>query len=135
MTDAYLLDTDIVTAILRKDPQVADRLRAALASNARVFISAVVYYEIKRGLLRRDASRQLAAFEEMVRHLEWLDVERPHWDAAAALWAESRRVGSPINDADLLLAAQARQLRAVVVTDDDDFNRLDVPCENWTVHR
>ncbi|HHH41637.1 MAG TPA: type II toxin-antitoxin system VapC family toxin, partial [Chloroflexi bacterium] len=127
MTDDYLLDTNIVTAILRKNPQVADRLRAALASNARVFISAVVYYEIKRGLLKRDASRQLAAFEEMVRHLEWLDVERTHWDAAAALWAESRRAGAPINDADLLLAAQARQIRAVVVTDDDDFDRLGVP--------
>lgn len=133
MTDEYLLDTNIVTAILKKDPQVINRLQAKLAANAHVRISAVVYYEIRRGLLKRNAVHQLVAFEEMVRSLEWIDVERSHWEAAANLWAECQKAGVAINDADLLLAAQARQAQATLVTNDDDFGRLDVSRENWIV--
>lgn len=133
MTTTYLLDTNIVTAILRKDPHVTERLRTELAANAKILISAVVYYEIKRGLLKRDALRQLAAFEEMARNLEWVDVNRSHWEAAAALWAECQKSGAPTNDADLLLAVQARYAQAVIVTDDDDFDRLGISRENWIV--
>lgn len=133
MTAAYLLDTNIVTAILKKDPHVAGRLRAGLAANARILISAVVYYEIKRGLLKRDAMRQLAAFEEMVSKFEWLDVERAHWEAAAALWTECQKAGMPANDADLLLAVQARQAQAVLVTNDNDFDELGVTRDNWII--
>ena len=143
MTTTYLLDTNIVTAILRKDPHVTSRLRTALAANAHILISAVVYYEIRRGLLKRDAKRQLAAFEEIVNKLEWLDVERCHWEAAAALWAECQKAGAPVNDADLLLAIQARYAQAILVTDDNDFNRLGVSLEfelefekeNWIVRQ
>jgi len=131
--DEYLLDTNIVTAILKKDHQVINRLQAKLATNAHVRISAVVYYEIRRGLLKRNAVHQLAVFEEMVRSLEWMDVERSHWEAAANLWAECQKAGVAINDADLLLAAQARQAQATLVTNDDDFSRLDVSRENWIV--
>ena len=131
MTATYLLDTNIVTAILRKDPHVTSRLRTELTANAHVLISAIVYYEIRRGLLKRDAMRQLAAFEEMVSKMRWLDAERSHWEAAAALWAECQKAGTPANDADLLLAIQARQAQAVLVTDDNDFDRLGVSRENW----
>lgn len=134
MAATYLLDTNIVTALLKRDPSVTGRLRAELARNSRILISAVVYYEIERGLLKRDALRQLAIFEQMASKLEWLDVERPHWEAAATLWAEHQKAGKPGNDADLLLAVQARQAQAVLVTDDADFDELDVSHENWIVH-
>jgi len=133
VTTTYLLDTNIVTAVLKKDPHVTGRLRAELAANAHILISAVVYYEIKRGLLRRDAMRQLAAFEEIVSKLGWLDVDRSHWEAAAALWAECQKAGTPANDADLLLAVQSRQAQVVLVTDDNDFDSLGVSRENWIV--
>lgn len=133
MSATFLLDTNIVTAILKKDPRVTERLRIELAANARIVISAVVYYEIKRGLLKRDALQQLAAFEEMIRHTEWIDVNRSHWEAAAVLWAECQKAGTPINDADLLLAIQARHAQAILVTDDNDFDSLDVSRENWIV--
>jgi tRNA(fMet)-specific endonuclease VapC len=126
MTATYLLSANFVTAILKKDPQATDLLRAELAANARILISAVTYYEIKRGLLKRDATRQLAAFEEMVSKLEWLDVERAHWEAAVAMWAGFQKVGKPVNDADLLWAVQAHQSGAILITDDDNSDGLNV---------
>ena len=131
MTAAYLLDTNIVSAALKRNPSVLEQLRAKLRANCRILLSAVVYYEVKRGLLKRDAMRQLARFEEMTRHWTWLDVEPSHWDAAAAQWAICQKAGVAVNDADLLLAVQARLTEAVVVTNDGDFDYLDVECEDW----
>jgi tRNA(fMet)-specific endonuclease VapC len=135
MTDVYLLDTNIVTAILKKDSRAIGQAQEKLAANSRLLMSAVVYYEIKRGLLKRDATQQLAALEELTRNLEWADVARAHWEAAATLWAECQKAGIPLNDADLLLAVQARQAQAIMVTNDADFDRLGVPCENWIADR
>ena len=131
MTAAYLLDTNTVTAILRGDPHVLGNLRARVNENHRILFSVVVYYEIKRGLLKRDTMDRLATFEELVRHWEWLNVERHHWEAAAALWAKCQRSGIATTDVDLLLAVQARHARATVVTHDNDFEYLDVMREDW----
>jgi tRNA(fMet)-specific endonuclease VapC len=133
VTTAYLLDTNIVTAILRKEPTVLECLESRFRANDRILVSAVVHYEIKRGFLRRDATRQLADFEAWLRHWEWLEVERSHWEAAAVLCAKCRRAGIAISDVDLLLAVQARHLQAVVATRDKGFEHLDVACENWLV--
>jgi tRNA(fMet)-specific endonuclease VapC len=131
VTDAYLLDTNIVTAILKRDRRVVEELRARLRDNSHILISAVVYYEIKRGLFKRDAMRQLAEFEEMAKCWEWIDVNRSHWEAAAAICARCQRAGISANDADLLVAAQARLARAIVVTHNSDFDHLDVVREDW----
>lgn len=131
MTSAYLLDTNIVTAILRSEPRVMARLRAAVNANERVLFSVAVYYEIKRGLLKRDAMHRLAVFEELVRHWEWLDVERHHWEAAAVLWAQCQKAGIAATDVDLLLAVQSSYAGAILVTHDNDFECFDIKCEDW----
>ena len=52
---AYLLDTNIISAILRKDVMVEERLRQTVPAQDTIWLSAVVFYESKRGLLKRDA--------------------------------------------------------------------------------
>jgi tRNA(fMet)-specific endonuclease VapC len=133
VTAAYLLDTNIVTAILRSDPCVMANLREVANANDRVLFSVAVYYEIKRGLLKHDALHRLARFEELVRHWEWLNVERHHWEAAAVLWAQCQKAGIAATDVDLLLAVQASYAGAILVTHDNDFRRFDVECEDWSV--
>jgi predicted nucleic acid-binding protein len=52
---------------------------------------------------------------------------------AAQLWAD-RRFGRTHDDADLLIAAFARRLRATVVTNETgDFSDLEVPFVDWMV--
>jgi tRNA(fMet)-specific endonuclease VapC len=133
MRAAYLLDTNIITAVLKKDVAVTGRLCSVLAANSRVFVSAVVYYEIARGLNWRGAALQQAAFRQLVDTLEWLEVERVHWEIASTLWADSRRLGISLDDADVILAAQARERQATVVSDDKDFDHMGITRENWVV--
>ena len=129
---AYLLDTNIISALLKKEDIVERRLRDTVALKEMVFLSAVVHYEAKRGLLKRDARNQMRALEHLVARFEWCDVIQADWELAAHLWVERTQVGRPIEDADLLIAAQAKRLGATLVTDNEkDFDDLGVKVENW----
>ena len=55
--NGYLLDTNIVTAHLKKHPGVREHMRAAELTGHPVRLNAVSYYETKRGLLAIGAHR------------------------------------------------------------------------------
>ena len=129
---AFLLDTNIVSAILRKDTALEKRLQETVPAKDQVWLSAVVYYESKRGLLKRDAKKQMQAFETLVTRFEWCEVIQEDWDQAAQLWVERSNVGRPIEDAELLIATQAKRLNVILVTDNEkDFDGLGITIENW----
>src|SRR4029434_11237491 len=67
--NGYLLDTNIVTAYLKRHPGVRQRIRAAERAGRPVRLNAVSYYETKRGLLAIGAHKQLVAFERLWRVL------------------------------------------------------------------
>ena len=133
--DRFVLDSNIISGVLRRNPVVIARVAEASRSNARVYLCPVVYYEVRRGLLERSASRQLQEFESLAASLLWADFGRAMCDDAAQTWAACRRRGRPHeDDADLLIAAYARQLAATLVTiNTDDFADLGVPLANWGV--
>ncbi len=62
-TEQVLVDTDILSAVMRKNPVVIPRARAYLARHKRFTISIITRYEILRGLKAKKASRQLVNFE------------------------------------------------------------------------
>ena len=99
----------------------------------RVLGCPIVWYEIRRGLLARDAHRQMEQFEKMFVTFEWQDFTPADWSLASDLWAQRRTQGRPISDADLLIAVFARSRNAVLATDNEkDFEGLGVTIENWT---
>lgn len=129
----YVLDTNVVTALLRKEGAATRRVQEALALNAEFLMCPVVYYEIHRGLLYRDAKRQLGFFLRFTSQFTWDDLDRVDWERAAQLWANLRRIGRPRgNDADLLIGAFAVRRNAIVASDNTKhFRHLGVPVENW----
>jgi tRNA(fMet)-specific endonuclease VapC len=128
----YVLDTNIFTAILRKEPKAVEQAEKALATNAEFLLCPVVFYEVYRGLLHRDAKRQLSFYLQFVAGLTWDDLDREDWRAAAQRWADMRRGGYSVGDADLLIGTYAARRNAIVVTDNTkDFLPLGVPVENW----
>jgi len=130
----YLLDTNVMTQLLKRNTRVVNRYRAVLEHGEAVYLSAVVYYEVKRGLLHVGATSQLRQLDEAFKNvLQWLPVSDSTWDRAARLWADCRQQGRPHDDdGDLLIAAQAAAVGAVVVTRNiRDFANLEVAVENW----
>jgi len=132
VTTSLLLDTTTFSAVLRKDPAANFELGRALAQGSTVLVSPVVYYELRRGLLKRNALRLLQALDALVARLLWIDVTRSDWETAAALWVRTQRAGRPHHDADLLIAAQANNRGAVVITANvKDFVNVALLLESW----
>jgi predicted nucleic acid-binding protein len=68
--------------------------------------------------------------------LDYCPFDRQVWLRAADLWAELRRRGVPLQDADILIAAQALELGAVLATNNERHFSPFVPfglrIEDWT---
>lgn len=131
--NGYLLDTNIVTAYLKRHPVVRQRIRDAEPAGHPVRLNAVSYYETKRGLLAIGAHRQLAAFERLWRVLGIVMIDQAVLDRAAELYAELRASGQLIEDADLLIAAIALVHDMTLVTHNTaHFTRITgLQVDNW----
>jgi tRNA(fMet)-specific endonuclease VapC len=116
--NGYLLDTNIVTAQLKRHPGVRQRIRDAELAGHPVRLNAVSYYETKRGLLAIGAHRQLDAFKRLWRVLGIVMIDQAALDKAAELYATLRASGQLIEDADLLIAAMALVHDMTLVTHD-----------------
>jgi tRNA(fMet)-specific endonuclease VapC len=68
----YLLDTNIVSYILKRNINLENKLQGVTSVGEGVFISCITYYEIKRGLVAINAVRQLADFDIFIRRYEVL---------------------------------------------------------------
>jgi predicted nucleic acid-binding protein len=79
-------------------------------------ISIISEYEILRGLEYKGATTQLAQFETFLNDNEVLGFSQDACQIAARIYAFLRRAGTPISDADILIAAIALANDCVLVT-------------------
>ncbi len=129
---AYVLDTNAIAHILHRDIQVTNRFQNVYIPANTFFGCPFVYYEVRRGLLARDAKMQMAAFETLFASFRWDEYTRADWSLAATLWKQRKAMGRPVDDADLLIAVFALNRAAILITDNvKDFDGLGVTLENW----
>lgn len=128
----YLLDTNIVSDLVRQ-PQGAVAQRIAVAGEAWVCTSVIVACELQFGAAKK-GSPQLTAQLRLV--LGALPILPLHPEAAGhygGIRAALERSGCPIGPHDMLIAAHARALDLVLVTDNTrEFERVPgLQIENW----
>jgi tRNA(fMet)-specific endonuclease VapC len=129
----YILDTNIVSALIATNPQVHQKLREAFDTPQTVFISALTYYEIKRGLLHKNALQKMSTFTKLCEDFVIVGVDPTAIpEKAAEIHADLRKRGLTIQDVDILIAATALTRNLTVVTDDAGLGYVrDVRVENW----
>ena len=129
----YLLDTNIVSYILKRNLTLDRKLREVNRSGDEVFISCITFFEVKRGLLAINATRQLADFNTFVQKYDILfldDIEII--EKACEIHAALKRKGTPIQEADVLIAATAITRDLILVSNDSDLLRVDeINLQNW----
>lgn len=124
MATRYVLDTNVFAAILRGEPTTTQRVSSALTAGSEFLLCPIVFFEVYRGLLHRDAKKQLRFFLSYVTTQTQSDFVSSDWERAARLWADLHRKGQQVADADLLIGVYALGRQAVVVTDNEkDFYR------------
>jgi tRNA(fMet)-specific endonuclease VapC len=128
----YTLDTNIVSYLIERNSQVETAFRAVLRRKPIILTCPVVWYEVRRGLVARNAQTKLRRFEQLFATFRWDHYDQGDWELAGDLWAQRRALGRPIADADLLIAVFARNRNATLVTNNEkDFDHLGVVVENW----
>jgi predicted nucleic acid-binding protein len=129
----YVLDTNMISYILRGDATAISQMRRAVVEGGHMVGCPLVWYEIRRGLLKRGATRQLRQFEQLFGTFDWQDFNCADWEIAADLWVARHIRGLPMADADLLIGAFAKARSAILVTANaSDFTALGVTLEDLT---
>lgn len=129
----YVLDTNIITAILKGNEEVNRRAREIIVRGEGIFINAISYYETKRGLLAINATAQLGKFNLLCKKfgLALLDTQSI-LDEAAEIYANLQHKGKLVEDADILIASIVKTRDFVLVSDDTHFHRIQgLRIENW----
>jgi predicted nucleic acid-binding protein len=101
----YALDTNIISYLLQDRNDVQNRAREALLKGDDLVIPPLAYYEVRRGLLLKNAYKKSSAFEQMCSAFTVGEMTLAALDEAARQYAFLRRTGHSVDDADLLIAA------------------------------
>jgi predicted nucleic acid-binding protein len=87
MEPKTLLDTDVLSGLMRQTPAVVDRARDYPADHSRLSISLITRFEILRGLKASGATTRLAAFDAFCAANEVLPVDESVVARAAEIYA------------------------------------------------
>ena len=128
----YLLDTNIISELAR-NPSGPVARRIALVGADSIATSVIVASEIRFGVLKRGSPRLTQRLGIILGQIEILSFDSDAIEHYADIRLRLERSGTPIGPNDLLIAAHARTLGMVVVTDNDrEFGRVaDLEVENW----
>ena len=111
----YMLDTDTSIYIMKERP--ASVRRRFEKHRDEVCISVVTYAELLYGVERSTAKvknqQAIDAFVQLLEVCDWTTAAAVHY---ATIRAELDGAGAPIGAMDMMIAAHARSLNAVVVT-------------------
>ena len=127
----YVLDTNVVSGLSRNVSIVVANHDQKLQQGHSLVLCSPVYYESLRGLLKKNATSQIAGLNALKAALDWQPLVEQDWLAAAQLWANADKMGKRLSDIDVLIAALVTRLSAVLVSADTDFDALPIKRENW----
>lgn len=145
MPAIYLLDSGPLGLLAHN--RLANRIAleswlvGEVTAGATVYLSEVADYEVRRELTRLIQAGQLPVtrldrLNQLPTLFTYLPVSTTMWQRAAAFWADARSQGLPTAgpaalDADVLIAAQAAEVQATVVTSNAAHIGRWVPVHLW----
>jgi tRNA(fMet)-specific endonuclease VapC len=129
----YLLDTNTVSYVIKGNfPQVRAQLLKVAVSE--VGISVITEAELRFGVARLPQATKLAiVVEEFLLRVEVLPWDSPAARHYARLRAALEEHGEPMGNLDLMIAAQALAVGAILVSNDRVFRKVKgLKVEDWT---
>lgn len=128
----FLLDTNVLSALVR-DPQGAVAEHIARVGETNVCTSIVVAAELRYGAAKRGSARLTQQLDVILTAMDIVPFESPMDRVYADVRTALEQRGRPIGGNDLIIAAQALALDAVLVTDNvKEFEQVPrLKIENW----
>jgi predicted nucleic acid-binding protein len=120
----------------RPNRRTTDWFRRLITSGATAYVPEIADYEVRRELIRAKLHKSLQRLDFLKTRLDYLPLSTPLMLRAAELWARARKSGHTEADpkeldGDVILAALAEQVHAVVTTDNVGHLSLLVNARQW----
>ena len=128
-----MLDTDMCSYIIKERPESV-RQRFQTLAMEQLCISVVTYAELIYGVARSSSKRvNRPIIEDFVRHLDVMDWDTEAADQYGVIRAELEAAGTPIGAMDMMIAAHAKSIKAVLVTNNQKhFTKVKgLKVDNW----
>lgn len=134
MARTYLLDTNILSHLMRQ-PQGPVAVRIADVGEDHVLTSIIVACELRYGAVKRASRRLTRQLEAVLAAITILPFEAGVDRHYASIRSTLEKKGTTIGAHDMLIAAHARAVGAICVTDNvGEFDRVPgLKVENWLV--
>ena len=132
MATLYILDTNVLIAALKGQPEVRQRLELVPLSEMR--LSAIVLGELEFGAEKSiHSERNRARLAALTQRLPLVGVDYATTRHYGQVRALLERQGTPIGANDTWIAAQALAIEATLVTDNErEFSRVPgLVLDNW----
>ena len=132
----FMLDTDTCIFLMRGDsPALAAKVQSVPLQQQ--VMSAVTFAELTYGVQASAAAKRKqnqSVLDSLVLHLAVLDWPQDAAKHYAEIRADLKKRGAQLGAADLMIAAHARAMGAIVVANNiKDFDRVKgLEVENWT---
>jgi predicted nucleic acid-binding protein len=135
MRRSFLVDTNHLSAAINPVSPVRERFYQQHRLGARFRTCIPVLCELEVGI---QDSAHVDSYRHQLTHLlrkvKLIPLEPTLAQDYGAIFRELRRLGRPLSQVDMMLAALVRQLKWTLLTADRDFDALpDIRTENWLV--
>jgi tRNA(fMet)-specific endonuclease VapC len=124
----FCLDTNIVINIMsNRKPHLRTRLKQEIEVGSGIYLPVIVLFELRFGIAKsnRVKESEAAINEFLSQPINMLNFDSMDTHHAADIRAYLELRGTPIGSYDILIAAQARRLGAVLVTENRrEFERV-----------
>jgi tRNA(fMet)-specific endonuclease VapC len=129
-----ILDTDILSEFLRENPKVIEQVDKNLLEYGFISLSIITYYEILKGLLYKDAKKQLVKFEDFVALNKVIPLTLRMAKTVAIIQADLRKKVTEIGHTDTLIEGIAMISELQLITNNTNhFSRISrLEIANWT---
>jgi len=126
----YMLDANICSAVIKR--REASLLQRFDAEAGRICVSTITLSEMLFGAEKRGSPALDAAVRDLAACIGVVAYDEAAAEQYVQLRAELERLGAPLGANDLFIAAHARSLGLILVTDDAAFERAPgLRVENW----
>ena len=129
-----MLDTNIISELAR-NPHGKTAKHIALVGSETICVSIITACELRYGCAKKGSPRLLAQIEAILGSVQVLAFDVPADTEYGEIRAQLEAAGKPIGPNDLLIAAHASAIGAILVTGNaGEFGRVHrLQIENWLI--
>ena len=131
----YVLDSNIVSFAIRNTHNMRQKMTNEIANGNRLILTPITLFEVMRGLLAVNSQNRMTWLEVFWKNYGEDGIDEKVFRKAAEIYDALRKIGKPIEDADLFIAAFCLVNNYTMVTNNTKhFARVNgLKIVDWTV--